>query len=61
MAASKALIFAKDLGLSKITLEGDALAIIRKLQSESDLSPIGNLIDEANHDMELFTQCGILL
>ncbi|XVF17282.1 hypothetical protein REPUB_Repub10bG0106300 [Reevesia pubescens] len=55
MAAIKALTFAQELGITKIVLERDSLAIIRKLQTwEQDFSPTGNLIDEARQKMNLF-------
>ncbi|XVF29969.1 hypothetical protein REPUB_Repub16aG0017000 [Reevesia pubescens] len=59
MAAIKALNFAHELGMTKIVLEGDSLTIIKKLQQslEQDLSPVGNLIDEARQKMHAFRYC----
>ncbi|XP_071926262.1 uncharacterized protein [Coffea arabica] len=45
LAFLKALQFAKDFGISHLTLEGDALGIVQRINSTSlDLSVLGNLI-----------------
>ena len=47
------------MGLTNIELEGDeALSIMKKLQMyESDLSPIGTLIDEARNKASAVSSC----
>ncbi|XVF38353.1 hypothetical protein REPUB_Repub20aG0094100 [Reevesia pubescens] len=56
MAACHALIFARELGFNKIILEGDALTIIKKMQTDNkDLSPIGVLIEEATYLCIMFS------
>ena len=48
MAAVKALIFAKYIGLSSLILEGDSKLIINTLKSEeSSFAAYGHLIEEA--------------
>ncbi|XVF82801.1 hypothetical protein PTKIN_Ptkin16aG0079000 [Pterospermum kingtungense] len=57
-AATIALNFAKDLGLSNIILEGDASNIITAINSSQlDLSPIGNLIEEVRAICKDFRAC----
>ncbi|OMP05945.1 hypothetical protein COLO4_08437 [Corchorus olitorius] len=46
-AALKAIIWARDMGFSRIMLEGDALTVIKKVNSgEYDFSPLGVYIAE---------------
>ncbi|XVF30550.1 hypothetical protein REPUB_Repub16aG0067600 [Reevesia pubescens] len=55
MRATKAPEFAKNLGLPKVILEGDALSIIKKLSAaDPDFSPIGPIVDEAKAMMHQF-------
>ncbi|XP_065623148.1 uncharacterized protein LOC136064818 [Quercus suber] len=47
MAAAAALSFASDIGIKRVILEGDSLAVIKALRVDvSSLSPIGLLIDD---------------
>lgn len=48
LAAVKALIFAKDIGLSSLILKGDSELIINPLKSEgASFAAYGHLIEEA--------------
>ena len=48
LAMLQAMVFARDLGFTKMEIEEDALCVIKKMQNlENDFSPIGNIIDEA--------------
>ena len=59
-AAFRALTFGKDMGFTRIMLEGDALSVITKiLQSEPSLSDIGNLVDAAKDLMKSFNGCNV--
>ena len=54
-AAIRALMFAKDMGFTRIILEGDALMLITKiLQAQPSLSVIGNLVAAAKDLMKQF-------
>ena len=58
-----ALEFANQMGLLNVEIEGDALGIIKRLNChDTDLSPIGNLIEEAkaNTKLSLFHSCSFL-
>ena len=56
MAATKALSFAAELGLSDAVLEGDSMVIIKALEEEHNpLSPIGPLIADAKFNSRFFT------
>ncbi|OMO56999.1 hypothetical protein COLO4_35519 [Corchorus olitorius] len=58
LEALKAISWAKDMGFQDVALEGDALTIIRKLNSSSpDLSPIGPYIEEIQSYCSLFRSC----
>ncbi|OMO61292.1 hypothetical protein CCACVL1_23617 [Corchorus capsularis] len=47
LAASKAILWARDMGFRDVVLEGDSLTIIRKVNSSSpDLNPIGPYIEQ---------------
>ena len=57
-AAISTLEFAQQMGLHEIEVEGDALGIIKLLQShEDDLSIISNLIEEAKIISKYFHSC----
>ncbi|XWS70121.1 hypothetical protein CRYUN_Cryun03dG0022000 [Craigia yunnanensis] len=57
-AALNALKFASHMGFTSIELEGDAVSIIKKLQShEPNLSTISLLIDEARVKALTFNLC----
>ena len=46
--------FAQQMGFDNIELEGDALGIIKKLQSmDTDMSHVGTLIEEAKWEISL--------
>lgn len=48
VAALKEVTFCRELGLSKVILEGDALQVVNALKaSTSNWSPYGHLIEEA--------------
>ncbi|XVF16687.1 hypothetical protein REPUB_Repub10bG0053700 [Reevesia pubescens] len=54
------MTFAHDLGFSRILLEGDALTIINRVSSmETDLSPIGHLVEEIKDLRGTFIHAGI--
>ncbi|XVF24372.1 hypothetical protein REPUB_Repub13aG0122500 [Reevesia pubescens] len=55
IAAARALSFALSMGLVNIEVEGDALTVIKKLRIvETDLSPMGTVIDECRGLIRLF-------
>ena len=57
-AAVKVLEFAKDTGLTRILLEGEALGIINAINSSlPDLSTIGNYVEEAKLQQKDFQLC----
>ncbi|XVF59274.1 hypothetical protein PTKIN_Ptkin07bG0262500 [Pterospermum kingtungense] len=57
-AVVTALELRRDLGFSRIIVEGDAMGIISKLNSNiRDFSPTGNLIEEAKRLMTGFQSC----
>ncbi|OMO99000.1 reverse transcriptase [Corchorus capsularis] len=59
-AAVRALSWAREMGFHRIILEGDALNIIRKINShESDFSPIGAYVEEARSLKILFQNCSL--
>ena len=56
-----ALEFANQMGLLNVEIEGDALGIIKRLNChDTDLSPIGNLIEEAKCKLSLLHPCSFL-
>ncbi|XVF08671.1 hypothetical protein REPUB_Repub07fG0022900 [Reevesia pubescens] len=56
--AVKAAEFAPDIGLQHVIIEGDSLGVIRKIASEdTDLSPIGLIVDEAWARIKQFHSC----
>ncbi|OMP03760.1 hypothetical protein COLO4_10225 [Corchorus olitorius] len=57
-AAVRALSWAREMGFGGIIVEGDALSIIRKLNSPNlDFSPVGAYIEEAKSLSVLFRRC----
>ena len=53
-------MFGKDMGFTRIMLEGDALSVITKiLQSEPSLSEVGNLVDAIKGLMKSFDSCKV--
>ncbi|XWS22732.1 hypothetical protein CRYUN_Cryun29cG0061600 [Craigia yunnanensis] len=53
-----AMIFASEMGFTNVEFEGDALAVIRKMQGgDTDFSPIGNVIEEARNRVFMFQKC----
>ncbi|XVF67326.1 hypothetical protein PTKIN_Ptkin10aG0112100 [Pterospermum kingtungense] len=58
IATIQAMEFASTLGFRHIILKGDALSIIKSLnRADSDLSPIGCLIDEGRILTSCFHSC----
>lgn len=58
LAALKAIVWAKDMGFTDIVMEGDALTIIKKVNSTAqDLSPIVPYIAELKLLCSLFRSC----
>ncbi|XWS46165.1 hypothetical protein CRYUN_Cryun14cG0040400 [Craigia yunnanensis] len=50
-----ALVFALDMGFAKVGIEGDALSVIKNMQSkEPDFSGIGNTVEEGKCFSSLF-------
>ncbi|XVF56458.1 hypothetical protein PTKIN_Ptkin06aG0122300 [Pterospermum kingtungense] len=61
-ATAIAAKFVKDLGLSKVIIEGDALAIINAINSTTpDLSTIGNIIEEIRVIGRSFQLCQLCM
>ncbi|XP_023877813.1 uncharacterized protein LOC111990253 [Quercus suber] len=57
-AARRAIVLAKELNLSSITLEGDSEIITRALQdAEQSFATFGNLIDEIRFHADSFLNC----
>ncbi|XVE84650.1 hypothetical protein DITRI_Ditri17bG0029900 [Diplodiscus trichospermus] len=60
-AMLRALDFASNMGYCNFELEGDALTIIRKLQSNTlDLSHIWIIIEDGKLKLDSFTSCKIM-
>ena len=57
-AARRAILLAKELNLSSITLEGDSEIINRALQDvEQSFATFGNLIEEIRFHVDSFFNC----
>ncbi|OMO59710.1 reverse transcriptase [Corchorus capsularis] len=57
-AAVRALSWSREMGFSAVVIEGDALSIIRKINSLSlDFSPVGAYVKEAKSLKVLFSSC----
>ena len=62
IAASRAVTFAKEIGLNSIVLDGDLAAIIDSLKNdEVSLIDYSHLIEEVKHIAGSFAICGFLL
>lgn len=60
VAPRRAIIFAKELNLSSIILEGDSETITRALQAEDQsLASYGNLIEEIRFYVDSFLSFGV--
>jgi ribonuclease HI len=61
LAAVQTLILCRDLGLSKIQLEGDATNVVKVMNSEeADWSKISHIIEDARFLKQQFLFCEII-
>ena len=58
LAVRRALIWAREMGFSRIIVEGDSLSLINKLKGTGmDFSPIGHLVDDSKQLRKDFSHC----
>ena len=59
-AEKQAILLAKDLNISSITLEGDSEIITRALQdAEQSFASFGNLVEEIRFHADSFLNCNV--
>ena len=62
LAATRALEFAAELGITHVVLEGDSMMLIQALKNGYvDLSPCGLLFDDVQYRSNFFTQLHSLI